>query len=65
MLYTKGEEEDAVYVSLSAARKFNTVELWQKCLTMHIQCRVWSEQIYLILLEALSALKHKVINYFC
>lgn len=63
MLYTKGNEEEAIFISLSAARKFNTIELWQKCLTMHIQCRVSSQQIYLILLEALSTLKHKVICF--
>ena len=70
MLYTKGEEEEAVSISLTAARKFNTVVLWQKSLTMHIQCRKSEKIIYPVLLEALSALKDKVgflfyYYYFC
>lgn len=59
MLFQNGQEGDATLISLTAARKWNIVSLWLKCLTLHIQCRKSKNAIYLLLLEALSAVKEK------
>lgn len=59
MLFRKGEEDDALIISLSAARKWNNVSLWINCLTLHIQCRTSNKKIYLLFTEALKHLKEK------
>lgn len=60
MLISFEQEQKALLVSLSSAKKWNNATLWIKCLTLHIQCRKSSKTIYVLFLEALTALEEKV-----
>ncbi|XP_054716676.1 U3 small nucleolar RNA-associated protein 6 homolog [Uloborus diversus] len=59
LLFERGREDDALAVSLSAARKANRVSHWVRCITLHIRGLKSSKTVYLLLMEALSTLKEK------
>ncbi|KAF8796088.1 U3 small nucleolar RNA-associated protein 6 like protein [Argiope bruennichi] len=55
LLFERGKANEAFSTSVSSARKFNKVDLWYKCLTYHIQCLRNHEEIFDLLMEAVSA----------
>ncbi|KFM62806.1 U3 small nucleolar RNA-associated protein 6-like protein, partial [Stegodyphus mimosarum] len=59
LLFEKGDDDAALSVSLMAARKWNQVSLWIKCLTLHIRSGKSSKKVYLLFSEALSSLNEK------
>ncbi|XP_042899615.1 U3 small nucleolar RNA-associated protein 6 homolog isoform X2 [Parasteatoda tepidariorum] len=59
LLFERGDEGEGLSISLEAARKFNTVDLWFKTLTFHIQLLHPTKQIYKYLLEALNTVPEK------
>ncbi|GFY48217.1 u3 small nucleolar RNA-associated protein 6 homolog [Trichonephila inaurata madagascariensis] len=59
LLFERGDTEEALTTSLTSARKWNTVDLWYKCLTYHIQCMREFTEIYDLLEEALNSVNVK------
>ncbi|GFV30539.1 u3 small nucleolar RNA-associated protein 6 homolog, partial [Trichonephila clavipes] len=59
MLFEIGDTEEALTTSLTSARKWNTVDLWYKCLTYHIQCMRELTEIYNLFEEALDSVNEK------
>ncbi|GFT02979.1 u3 small nucleolar RNA-associated protein 6 homolog [Nephila pilipes] len=59
LLFERGDTDEALSTSLVFARKWNTVDLWYKCLTYHIQCLRDSAEIYAFLQEAVNTVNEK------
>lgn len=59
LLFDRGDTDEALSTSLFLARKWNTVDLWYKCLTYHIQCMRENTEIYDLLEEAVNIVSEK------
>ncbi|GIY84756.1 u3 small nucleolar RNA-associated protein 6 homolog [Caerostris darwini] len=59
LLFSRGDTEEALSISIAAARKFNTEDLWLSCLTFHIRCSKGLKKIYKILIEAIKSVDDK------
>ncbi|KAG8185596.1 hypothetical protein JTE90_023295 [Oedothorax gibbosus] len=59
LLFERDEDDEALSIALCAAKKWNTVDLWFKCLTFHIQCMQPHEAVYKLLKEAIASVNEK------